>query len=122
MILAQAPDMSGWGVLGAVLAALLAAAGAAFAAVQSRRAQERNVDVQLVQLMQSEVQQLHQRVSTLRTELVSTQDETDEWRSRARRLKWQVDDMERRIDRLVDIVRAAGLDLPDNFDSKEIPS
>jgi peptidoglycan hydrolase CwlO-like protein len=122
VILAQAPDMSGWGVLGAVLAALLAAAGAAFAAVQSRRAQERNVDVQLVQLMQSEVQQLHQRVSTLRTELVSTQDETDEWRSRARRLKWQVDDMERRIDRLVDIVRAAGLDLPDNFDSKEIPS
>ncbi len=120
MFLAETLASSGgnselWTLLGTIIASVMAVAAAAYTANQSRRTQEttasqaadvaeresqRKLQVEMLNLLKSEVESLNKRVIELRTRLVAAEDETDAERRRRRDMEFEVDEMKQQIDRM----------------------
>lgn len=129
-------------LFGTIIASCLALGAAIYTANQSRRAQEvtsaqaadaaeresqRRLQLEMLNLLKSEVEALNKRVVELRTRLVAAEDETDLERRRRREVEAKVDEMEQQIDRMKRILgdvapETARIQYPDLFQGRENPN
>lgn len=98
--------------IAAIVAALLAAVATAFAAQQSRKANSATVDVRILKYLQDDVVQLQVRVSELRRELHTSQNETDDERRLRRRVEQELNAVQDLAHRMTRALAAANIPIP----------
>lgn len=98
--------------LGIVAVGLLSLLGTIYSARQARKTNTATVDVRIFELLQQDVVALQDRVSALRRELHTAQDETDRERLRRRRVESELEAIADVVDRMVRAMVAAELPVP----------